>query len=449
MSRDIRISGSVLSVLLASIWALGIKVLSALFSYLMFVALAKVLGQDDFGVFGFAFSLGLFFSKLGGGGQDSLMVRVLPRHDGDMDSEIRTGAIRFGYGITLGMSVLLALALAAYLVIREPQSEALDHALLATALFFPVMALADVQAGILRGHGSVVGALAPRDVVWRALMTGGAFLWVAARFGDVEAGTVLNACAVSLAMVLAVQAVTHRATRPWRVLAASARYDFRDWGRLSVPFWLTAVVSFGAPTLSVVVLGLVIPPEETGPFFAAVKTAQLMSLLLLAASMVSSPLISRQYGRGDQAAVQAICAVVALASTCFAAGAFAFIAIAGDGLLTMFGEGFARAHPELVVVAIGYLINAACGPNGALLNMTAHQTVAMRITVIVNAVGLAVLPVATLLAGSLGAAAAVAGITVAWNLWMVVHARRTLGIDPSIVGCVRLIRPRAYTGTPP
>lgn len=423
--------------------ALVLKVLSAAFAYLMFVAIGRGLGVESFGIFAAAFSVALVLGKIGLAGQEWLMVRFLPRYENATDMPLLSGAIRFGYGVTILLSIAASLLLALYTTVFVDRQDALYNALLATCLLVPFLALADVQSGIQRAGGSVIGALAPRDFIWRASITFGAFAVAYYWPNTFGAAQTLLACAGALALLLVIQALWHPLTRPWGIAAKPAQYKAREWISTAAPFWVSNVVTFNAPNIAVVVLAAVLTPEASGPFFAAIKTAQLMSLLLVASEIVSAPLISKYYAEGDKEKVQLICAAISWISFAFSAATFLFMIFAGKMLLNFFGPGFDGVYYELLVIAGGFIIHAACGTNNVLLNMTAHGKMAMVISFTVNAFGLLLLAATTIFGGSMGAAITLAGITCTWNIWMVIYARRKLGIDPSILSLPTLFQKAA------
>jgi O-antigen/teichoic acid export membrane protein len=184
----------------------------------------------------------------------------------------------------------------------------------------------------------------------------------------------------------------------------------------------------------VVIMGLLISPEETGPIFAALRIALLLNLFLLAANMVASPSISRMYHEGRIAEVQRTCTSIAIMSTATSLLIFALLVFEGDRMLELFGKGFGEAHDVLLIVAGAYVVNTLTGPTSVLLELTGHERAAFRMITGMNIISLIAMPFATWSFGAFGAASCLALSITGWNIQAVVYARRKIGIDPSAFG---------------
>lgn len=421
--------------------ALAVKVSGAVLSYLMLVALSRSMTMLEFGYFSFAFSVAVIAAKMAVGGQQYIVLRDIPRFDDGSDGQrLRETTTTRSYVTVFMLSAVLMLVLLGAAQ-TPPVVEASNYwPLLVGAFFVPIMAVSELQSSILRAHGSVVLAMAPREMAWRGLITVAGFTVVAVPAWQMSAFSGFLFLAVSLALITVLQAMATPATRAWAQVFDRGTLGDRTWRKESLHFWTSSVVIFGAPMLSVVVIGIFLVPVEAAAFFAALKTSQVISLVLLAMGIVASPMISRAFSKTDMDQVQFICTFCSGIATLCAGLAFAFLWFFGDRVLGLFGDGFASAYPELLILAAAYVVNAACGPNGVILEMTRHQDHFMKLILISNALGIVALPIATLLFGSVGTACAVAGTLVLWNVLAVVAANRYLNVDPSVFGVFRFLR---------
>ena len=138
--------------------------------------------------------------------------------------------------------------------------------------------------------------------------------------------------------------------------------------------------------------------------------------------------------------VQLVCSFCAGAGTVFAGLILVLFAFSGHKVLGIFGSDYAIAYPELIILSAGYVFNAACGPNGAVLGMTKHQDRFMRIILVSNVVGIVGLPVLTHLYGTIGAACAVSGTLIIWNALASRAAKEHAKINPTVFGALLLWR---------
>ncbi|MBK1720334.1 lipopolysaccharide biosynthesis protein [Thiocystis violacea] len=411
--------------------AFSIKILSAALSYFMFVALARAMTLEAFGVFGAAFSLGLFGAKVAVCGQQQLVMREVSAHPDD--AALKRGVTLHGYAVVLVASAVLGLML----TFASSLSHNAIYSLV--ALFVPVMAISELQTSLLRGHGSIALALAPREVAWRVAVIAVAGS-LALTGSQIEANWALVLVAGLLAGAIVAQMLAHPSSRLWTFIGQPKK--ILDWRKTSASFWGSSVILGSAQQLSTVIVGLILMPTAAGPFFAALKTAQLLNLLLLSSNIIAAPLLSRYYGRGDLKEMQIAATLVATIAGSFAIGGLLVMIFYGDALLAVFGSGFVDAHAALIVMATGYTVSAACGPNAEALDMTGNERIMLRILTTTNGVALLALPVATWAFGTMGAAAVVAGSMMTWNLWARHETKRQLGIDTSLLSLITLFSTR-------
>ncbi len=288
--------GNALSARLArgGIVALAIRLVSVGLSYLMFVMLARHMTENDFGRFGFAFSLATFIAVIAAIGQPMLVLRFIPAYQHEGQSLLLNGLIRDSRFALLAGALGSAILMLIGTLVWSNLANTNAAYLVWSALLMFGMAVAQHQAFLLRAFGDIVVAMAPRDIFWRIAVIA-VVLLVAQNGEKITALHAINICSFMLLSILAVQMFVHPATRPGTLFQTTFETDRSVWVRESMGLWGATAVQAAGPNLSVVILGLMLLPEQTGPFFAALKTATLLSLPLAAGVIVGAPLISR-YG---------------------------------------------------------------------------------------------------------------------------------------------------------
>ncbi|PIL21764.1 hypothetical protein P775_02690 [Puniceibacterium antarcticum] len=422
----------------SSALALFVKIAGAFLSYVMFVALARAMTLEQFGYFSFSFSISVILAKVAVAGQQQVMLRDIARRStDDTDKQERELITMRSYTTVLLISLILMIALLGYVAAQSNYAPALSWSLVVAALFIPVMAFSELQTSILRAYESVVLGLAPREIIWRVLVCILGF-GIMLSLGPVLTAPVgFGLCAFFLAAATLGQSCAAPGTRFWRCAHEWSRLRDKDWLKISAQFSVSTIVTFGAPMLSVVIIGVFLSPVESGAFFAALKSSQTINLVLMATNIIASPLISRHFWKNEMVHVQLVCSYCAGAGTIFAILVFFLFAIAGHSVLGVFGEGYDTAYPELLILSVGYIFNAACGPNGAILEMTKHQHRFMRLILFSNILGVIALPVLTYFFGTIGAASAVSGTLILWNFLAAHAAIKHAHINPTIFGIWR------------
>ena len=411
--------------------ALVIKIGAAGLSFLMFLLLARAMSAGDYGRFGFGFALATFLAYVGLLGRHHLALRFGAIYRAEKDGPRLNGLAREGYAsVFLGCGGLGLILVLAALVFARPGEQ---HHLLWAGFLTVALGWAEYQSHLLRTVTGMWVALAPRDLCWRALVIALAAASALGFLPRLDAASGLLLLTLTLAAMLFVQAGLHPLTRPGNLLFAPAAADQSPlWRRAALGLWGNVIVQTATPNLAVVGIGLLLTPAETGPFFAALRTAMLLSLFSLAASMVATPLLAARLHAGDTDGARRICAMVAAGVGVPTLLVFLALLFWGGAALALFNEPFAREHPVLTVLAAGYLVNALAGPTAELLAMAGHERALFKIMLAAHLAALVALPLAILAAGPMAAALVLASAQIGWNLIAWRWARTRLGIDTSI-----------------
>lgn len=404
---------------------IGVKLLGAGLTYVMFVMLARAMTDTGYGVFSTGFSLATILAQLALLGQAQLVLRELPRFEVSHDSRPARAFLRLGYLRVMAglLLVALGLATAAFAGLNAPLS----------AVFVLVLslALADFQQQALRGRGHIFRAFLPRDILWRlgVIAVCGAALagWGAPLSGQ---GGIWAAALILLVLVLA-QSFADRPTMIWR--RGTAPLPARRHMRASAHYWFSSVISIGVPNLSTITVGVFLSIEDAALFFAATKTAQAMQFLPTAMILVGAPQVSRAFHNADMGSVQQICRLIAGFVLVVVAGLSVVLLGFGQDILSAFGAGFERAYPVLLILVAGYSVSALCGPTNALMSLSDNQAVLNRAMLIANAGAIALFPLAAWGFGMVGVAACFAGAVAGWNLWVRNWIRKEMAVESSVL----------------
>ncbi|WP_421952703.1 lipopolysaccharide biosynthesis protein [Pelagibacterium sp.] len=411
--------------------ALIIKVGGAGLSFLMFLVLARAMSVEEFGRFGFAFSLATLLAVVGSFGFGSLVLRYAPTYDTDGANELQRGVIRYGYIVTATGCGVLGLGVVGVTAVVP----AFDHPyyLMAAGVFTLVLGLAEYQASVMRAITGITLSLIPRDIIWRLLVIAGCGLVMIGFVPDFTAGTAMAFITAALFLVVLGQALAHPMTQPRSLVSGTASLDGTKWWSTALGLWGTMVVRMAAPNLAVIFVGLILSPIATGPFFAAIRTAMLLNLFLLSSGMVIAPAISRHFHRNEIDIVRKLCLITVAAVAIPTLTVFIGFVFFGQQILVLFGEGFESGYVALLILSAGNLVSALSGPTAPIMEMTGSERPYLRIILATNIFALVLIVSLTPVFGATGAAIGVAFGMSAWNIRCIIYARRKLSIDPSIL----------------
>ncbi len=415
------------------LWALLIKVFGAVLSYIMLVAIARILAPTEYGYFGIAFNLSILASTVGGLGLATGAMRFYPQYIANGQTGLALGFasaalkwIAICSGVLVAASLLISAA-----GIATPKLGTAD-APIAIAVLASATAFADYIAGLLRAQGKVIWAMAPRDIVWRVLAP--LILLLLVWFGfKVDSRIAIYLCGILQLVLLALQLRKSRAQL--RELGLHAHQtDWPSWRKTMIPLWASAVLYAMIQQLDVVVVGSLAPATEAGSYFAAQKTASLLGLVMLAGGLVGAPLMSANYHSGKLRELQRLCGLLGVAIAISTIVGLLILIMFGHQLLGLFDTSFMSAYSVLLVLAAGYFVDSMAGPNAYLMQMTGLETTYFKIMGTCYAFVLVAQLLLVPIYGGLGAALASACGIVIWNVWAITVLRKRKGLDPSVFG---------------
>lgn len=406
-----------------------IKGSAAGLSLAMFAVIAWVTDTESFGIIGFCFSLATLFAVAGSFGQRMMSLKDAAVAYDQADSRQlgligKSGLLTVVLG-TLACALLFAPAKALGFLQLDTQVYA------AMAFLAAALAFAENTVHFFRGYRPVAFSLLPRDILWRLAVL--AVCLAALGFSlRLSAAAALWILGLSLFLLTGIQAASDPHLRrpaplPEVVSAAAARL------RAGVPLWGTSLVqTVSGPVLAPVILGLVMSPDEVGPFFAAFRIALVLDLFTLASSMVVAPLVARGHASGNFAEAQAMLRYSVLLVSLATFAVFLVILFAGGWLLALMNPEFASAAPALTILGAGFLISVCCGPVPNILELAGHEKLLLRRLVWLNGLCLIALLPATEHFGMTGAALCTAGLRAATHITLLFTVKKRIGIDPSI-----------------
>jgi O-antigen/teichoic acid export membrane protein len=413
--------------------ALVIKIISAALSYIMLVSFARLMTPTAYGHFGLMLNLAIVLSSIACLGLSNGVMRFWTGH-------LARGERSFAQGFTVAAQrILLAVSVAMLIVglalsyvgvgqsIFGMQTGALFVAALAGAFAF-----GDYYSSALRAQGKVMWSLFPRDILWRILATAAAFV-TAHYFSILNAGSALLCCAGTMICVCGAQAIASRRAAHALTGNAEPQSNWRYWRKPLLPLAGASILYAMIQQLDVVVVGALLGADEAGAYFAAQKTASLLGLVMIAGGLVAAPLMSAAFQAGQRLELQRLCKLLAAAIALTTLLGLVGVAVFGKLLLSIFDPTYVSAYAILMVLALGYTIDAMAGPTAYLMQMTSLEGAYLRIMAIVYAFVLALQVVFVPIYGAIAAAAATAAGVCLWNIIAIRLLRKSIGVDSSIL----------------
>lgn len=395
--------------------------------FLARVLIAQLLGRIDYGAVALGYTLLTFASLVVVVGTDAGVGRYLPRFD---DPERRRGVLVSAYQIVVPASALLSLA---GVVLAEPfatfvfDKPALAPVIRVFGLAIPFAAFVRLTVGSARGMQQSLPRVCIQNVVLPL-----------ARFALIAAALLLGFRAVGIAWAyagaygVATALSVYYLVKHTPLFADAAPASMH--GKLlafSIPLMMTATMDNLFHNVDTFLLGALVSTGKVGVYDAVYRVGQLLTVVLTSFGFLFMPVISEAHSAGGLDEMRRLYQVVSKWIVFATLPIFLVIAFFPGVVIGLtFGPEFRSGAIALVVLAVGFFVTAAAGPNGNALTAIGKPRTLMYDNLAVVAVNVVLNLVLIPRYSILGAAiATTAGYLVMDGLYLVQLYRAT-GIHP-------------------
>lgn len=417
------------AVLKSAVQVFAIRLAGAALTYASMVFLARWLGSHNFGIYAYVFVivtlLGLAFSF----GFNNSALRFVASYLARNKGRRLWGFLRQSYRIVLGLSVLGALLSAGLiLAFRDSIEPYYFVPLLVGLLCVPVWTLLNQLEATARALGWVNLAYIPGYVLRPLLLIGlvGGFVLLGGTPDAVGAlWAMLAACAIAaLAQGLFVYSGIRR-----HVAKAKPAFHTRHWVTVSFSFLMIDGFRMLLDNTDVLMIGRLLDPDAVAVYFAVIRTAGLVAFVSFSIIALAVPKFAELHSTGTRQELQKLVSEVIQLIFWPSLLAAIVLALLGPFVLSLFGPGFEKGYPAMLVVLTGLVLRSATIPVEYLLNMTGHHRDTMRVYALaaVANIGLNFLLIPAY--GILGAAIATYTAMLGGNFCLYLLVRKRLGVN--------------------
>ncbi|MEN8373815.1 MAG: oligosaccharide flippase family protein [Gemmatimonadota bacterium] len=392
------------------------------------VALARWLGESEYGGYAFVTSVLPIVGILATLGLPMAAVRFWPEYGAASDSARLAGFHAFSTRAVIGAGaagLLLTLLAVPFL---GAEGNVIRRSTLVASPLIPILALIRYRQEALRGLKRIAASQAFEQVILPVGILLAAGAWILGGRSLDAPTVILIHLGVAAAGIVGLGRLLRRDIPD--AVPAWTRQDMRVWLAVSLPLMGSTFVSGFMPRAAPLFLGIQGSPASVAHYVAAFKLATVLKFSLSAVNAILAPTVAERYGRGDRAALQAeVSRTVRRAFAITVPIALAIVAFRGP-LLSLFGEGFVVGSRVLLILVGAELVNVAAGPVGPLLTMTGHQRFYLGVLSAVAAVTAGAMPLAIAAGGIEGAAWVALLAAVLWNGILAAGTIRRTGIAP-------------------
>ena len=402
---------------------LGGRVLSMVTTFVAQVIVVRYLTKEDFGHFGYAWSVVLLLQSLLALGLDRADTRFLSLYDETRDQPRFFGVLAVEILTIAATGLVVVAAVLTMAGLGDAVPAGLDPAML--SLLAVLIVLAPLQA-LDQATLNVFAVMArPRAIfVRRYLLEPLLRLLVVVLLvaGRRSVGFLaLGYLAVGVLGTSLYGGLLVRLLRPrWvqhRLRLRQLRLPVRELFSFSLPLLTTNVVYAATTSLAAVILGYLRPSSEVAAFRAVQPVAALNAMVMLSFAILFTPAAGRLWARGDHDGLRELYWQTASWLAVLTFPVFVVTTALAEPLtVQLFGPRYAESATYLALVALGTYANSALGFNGLTIQMLGR----IRYVVVINCCTAVFALLASLVAiarfGALGAAVAVLATLLLHNL---------------------------------
>ncbi len=414
--------------------AAGLRLLNMPLMLLSSVLLARALGPENFGVYSFVLSLIALIGLPTRAGLPTLLIRETAKSHVQQNWALMNGLLKLSDRLVLVFSVVVVLlaGLAMHWFWTDADTTQGSTFLWALCLI-PLLALANIRTGMLRGLRWVVISQVPEQIIRPAALI--CMLSIALLAGNsITAITAIqfNIAGAALAFVFAAYALTK--ARPATVRQAGASYTTRAWLMSLAPLSLFAGLRMLDTQSTILLLGVLGSAQEVGLFKVAATGAGLVAFGLSTINLAIAPQIARLFHAGEMAKLQRMITVTTRAATLISLPVTIIFVLWGEHLIRLlFGASYIAAAPALAIICVGQFINASCGSVALVLNMTGNDKATLNSAIIALLLNASLTALLVPVFGLVGAALGYTVSLSAWNIILALVTKRKTGLNTFVL----------------
>lgn len=346
-------------------------------SFITATFLARMLGSEGYGAYSNAIAWANIFTALGLLGFNSLLLRDIAILQAQNNWALVKGLLRFSDVLILAISLILSFILLAMasLLFSSPEKENLRFTLWIAAPLIPLWTLANLRQSAMRGLQHVTHSMLP-DLIFRPLLTLACIIGVYLLWPKLLNSQTIMALSVGSAMIaLTIAILWLQNFLPKDFSKANPQYQIKEWLKVSPPMFVIGGTQILISQAPIVILGMLSTTENVGYFTVVSRVASLLIFLPIAVSIVMGPIIARLHSQGEKTRLQNILkrtTRLTFAVTLLAGSVFL---IFEENILSIFGHEFTIAYKALIMLVIGYLVDAGLGISIITLMMTGHERI--------------------------------------------------------------------------
>ncbi|NRA18516.1 MAG: hypothetical protein HRU04_23765 [Oceanospirillaceae bacterium] len=415
----------------STILAVFLKIGAGLLGYIVFILVARIYSSEDYGSFTVLYSVLMILGLFSNFGQNSFFIRQIELARLNLQFPVSYvysfTLIATAFGVILGSSIW-----SLYLFITNQFNFKL---ILVGIVFVCLFGMSQTLMSILRSHYETNKAIFYRDFIWRTLIV---ILLYFVLFSSLEESyeSILIIFSSTLLIPVLLMINTLRKINEVQLVSFTNKSAWdREWIMSSFGMTIIAVVSAADGYVFNILTAVFMTNTDAGAVFSSVKTIEIISIFMMAVSLIFSKDFSKCLAQSNTKMLQRKCNTAILLQAIPVLGCGIFVFIFGRYILLLFGAEYIKYASLLNIMCIGMLFNTLTGSTGSLMQLGKLHWQQVYLQTIALLIGCASMPLFILYfeTGIIGVGYSYLIYKICWNVPAVIFIRSYLGVDPSII----------------
>ncbi len=415
--------------------ALVIRAAGMGIAFLVQIALARLLGVTEYGIYVYALSWIMLAAMPASLGFELSSLRFVAQYRRREQWGLLRGFLAQRMRMILLWSIFLAILGGAIVYLVRPiLAPGLTVVFWLACCLIPVLVQIQIGSSALKAFQLIARSQLPVDIVRPLLMV---VLVAAFQFttsGSPTAIVAMSATIIASMITLGMIEASLRTVVKAQIPQLASKTEFPSWLAVSIPLFVLSGLFLLLSQTDILMIGALLDTTQAGIYSVASRIAGLMLIGVVVVNTVAAPMIAGYYAGNEKSRLARILRVAAWAKLGLAISIGVMLVLFGSWLLGLFSQEFRIAFPALLILTAGHLISGFTGVASAVMTMTGSHLPAMRIAAsaaLLNAVlNWGMIPVL----GIVGAAIATAVSTSLWNLVLLWFVIRRYGFNPTPFG---------------
>ena len=401
--------------------ALIIRIIGFISGYLFMYYTIKFFGPETQGRLNLSFSFMMIGALICRLGLDIHFVKIFSIDGNHLNSKgIYFRTIPFVFGLTvIASSIVFALSDQISSVFFNDQQLSVYLKWTAPCIIFFTFVL--LNASVFRGL--------KKNSLYSFLFNGGRFAFTLAVFflfiqikEEPIVTVIAHTIAVFILLLISIGYI-HKYNFPY---SKKSTYFTGKFILQSLPMLISTSMIVFLGWTDTIILGIFKTTSDVGVYGVILKIAVVTSFTFQALDSILAPKLSYAYHNKDMTGFKKLINYSTILNSVVSLIIVMLIIFFRNWILSMFGEEFSKASTALIILCIGQLFNAVCGPVGSILQMTGRQIIFQNILI----VGFVLNVILNLLLaptyGITGVATSTAISLATWNVLSVLYIKKTI-----------------------